>query len=108
MIILIYIGVGFGSYLQSFSDRLGRLPFFTNSILCQNIFGVLSALSWNFPIFAITRFRYGVAMGAFTPLASAYITEMVPESHRASELANTRYYWAYGSITTCVLAWIIG
>ncbi len=101
----VYIGVALGAYFQSFSDRYGRLPFFNFSIILQNIFGLLSIVSWSFESFSVFRIIYGFGMGVFVPLASSYITEVAPTQMRGIMLTNTRYWWSFGCIGTTILAW---
>ena len=55
---LINIGFPLGSFLQTYSDKYGRKPFITLDASLLVIFGILSVISWNFPIFIFFRFIY--------------------------------------------------
>lgn len=105
LITWVYIGVGTGSYIQSFSDHYGRQIFITWNIVIQCIFGLLSCISWNFSSFLVFRFFYGVAMGICFPLSGTYITEITPSTERVNLLIRTRYFFSSGAIVTCFLAW---
>lgn len=74
LIVLVYAGVGLGSYIQSFSDKYGRKIFITWDIIIQAIFGLFSCICWNYSSFLFARFCYGVAMGICFPLSGSYIT----------------------------------
>lgn len=107
LITFVYLGVGLGSYIQSFSDRYGRKIFITWDIILQSIFGLLSCICWNYSSFLLVRFFYGVALGICFPLSGSYISEITPPEGRVKLLIYTRYFFSGGALFTCALGWYL-
>ena len=103
----VYLGVGLGSYLQSYSDIYGRKIFITWDIILQSVFGLFSCICWNFESFLFARFFYGVAMGICFPLSGSYLSQISPHEERVKLLISTRYYFSGGALLTCGLAWYL-
>ena len=93
---IITIGTPIGSILQGYSDQIGRSPFVLLNAAISLIFGLLTAISWSFPVFVISRFFIAVAIGIFLPLIGCYTAEIAPDHARPSLLSNTYMLWAGG------------
>jgi MFS family permease len=102
----VYLGVAIGSYLQVYSDKYGRNAFIEWDAALQTVFGLLSCFCWNYDVFLLARFFYGIGIGICLPLSASYITEISPSAMRATLLAKSRVYWSGGCLITCFLGWI--
>jgi putative MFS transporter len=80
LITLVYIGVSLGSYLQSFSDDIGRSVFIKWNGILQLIFGILSCVATNMTYFIVFRFIYGIGIGIVIPLSATYMSEIAPST----------------------------
>jgi putative MFS transporter len=105
-----FIGMAIGSAGAGWlSDRFGRRPIFTMSMLLWGIASLLTALTWNYDSLLACRFLTGVGMGAELPCAIALITEFLPARRRgvylglAQVLAISSFLISGG--VTLVLNW---
>lgn len=71
---MIYLGVGIGSFLQSWADEYGRLQFIKWNAILQTIFGLLSCMATNIHWFTAFRFAYGIGIGIVLPISGTYIS----------------------------------
>ncbi len=69
-----YIGVSLGSYIQSYSDNIGRSVFIKWNAILQLVFGLLSCVATSMNSFIIFRFFYGVGIGIVLPLSATYMS----------------------------------
>ena len=105
IITVVYMGVATGSYLQAYSDTIGRYRFITLDAVVQTLFGLLSCVCWNYESFLLVRFFYGIGIGICLPLSGSYIAEVSPAYMRATLMARSRVYWSGGCLTSCILGW---
>ena len=104
---MVYVGVSLGSYIQSFSDDIGRSVFIRWNGVLQIIFGLASCFTTSMTYFIIFRFIYGIGIGIVIPLSATYMSEITPNQERSSILTKSRVYWASGCLFTFILAWYL-
>lgn len=107
LITIIYLGVAAGAYLETFSDKYGRYRFVIIDAILQLFFGLASALCSSFYTFLFCRFFYGVSIGLIVPIAMSFLTEITPNEQRCQTLLIGNVVWAVGSLTTCLLSWLL-
>ncbi len=71
---MIYLGVGVGSFVQSWADEFGRLQFIKWNAILQTIFGLLSCVATDITWFIWFRFAYGIGIGIVLPISGTYIS----------------------------------
>jgi sugar porter (SP) family MFS transporter len=74
-------GAAVGGFL---GDRLGRRPTMLLTALAYGMFGVATGLSDNAPVFVISRFFVGAAVGVSSLLTPLYIAELAPKDIRGA------------------------
>ena len=94
-----------GSFLQGFSDNHGRKLFILIDAMLLLTFGLFSVVSWNFPIFVVSRFFYEVGIGMSLPLVTAYTSEVTPSEWRAPFLGRLWIIWVSGYFVSCFLGY---
>ena len=102
---LIGFGMVLGSFLQSYSDNIGRKPFMLIDAIILFVFGLLSTISWNLNSFVIIRFCYGIGIGMCLPLTSTYSSEVTPSAKRGNLLGMLWNAWVVGQLLTCLLCY---
>lgn len=86
-----FIGMAIGSAGAGWlSDRFGRRPIFTMSMLLWGIGSLLTALAWNYDSLLGCRFLTGIGMGAELPCAVALISEFLPARRRGAYLGSAQ------------------
>ena len=95
---IINSGILVGSVLVGFSDKVGRSPIILVNAIMTLVFGLLTAISWNFYVFVATRFCIAIGVGMFLPLIGAYTAEIAPTEERGTLLSNIYVLWAGGYI----------
>ncbi|QYB04249.1 MFS transporter [Rhodococcus sp. USK10] len=82
-----FIGMAIGSIGGGWlSDRFGRRPVFTASMLVWGTASLLTAFSWDFSSLLGFRFLTGIGMGAELPCAIALLSEFLPAARRGKYL----------------------
>jgi putative MFS transporter len=104
---MIYLGVGVGSFVQSWADEYGRLEFIKWNAILQTIFGLLSCMATNINWFIGFRFAYGIGIGIVLPISGTYISEISPTEFRAMLVAKSRIYWSLGCLFTFLFGWYL-
>lgn len=104
---MIYVGVGVGSFIQSWADEYGRLQFIKWNAILQTIFGVLSFLSASMTAFIFFRFAYGIGIGIVLPISGTYISEITPSTERAILVIRSRIWWSVGCLFTFIFGWYL-
>lgn len=107
LITMVYIGVGLGSYLQTYSDVYGRYKVLLIDAIIACVFGLVSVFSMGFNFFLFARFFYGIGIGMALPLTATYMTEIVPGSKRAFIMSVSRVYWSGGCVFACLIGWLL-
>lgn len=79
---MIYVGVGVGSFVQSWADEYGRLAFIKWNAVLQTVFGLLSCMSTSIGYFIFFRFVYGIGIGIVLPISATYISEITTTESR--------------------------
>jgi MFS family permease len=75
---LMNLGMPLGTLIQGYSDKYGRAPFIFLDAVVLFIFGLISAVAWDFPSFVVARFFYEIGIGICLPLTACYTAEISP------------------------------
>jgi MFS family permease len=102
------IGAVAGALIFGYStDRLGRKRLFTITLLLYLVATALTALSWNFPSYALFRGLTGAGIGGEYSAINSAIDELIPARVRGRvDLIINASFWigaALGSAATIVL-----
>lgn len=104
---LFFFGMLIGAGLFGrLADRYGRRRILIITVLCDAIFGLLSAFSPSFTILLALRFLTGLAVGGTLPVDYAMMSEFLPAKNRGRWLVMLEGFWAIGMIAVSVAAWI--
>ena len=103
---IINVGVLLGPLVIGYSDKIGRSPILLINAVMTLVFGLLSAISWNYPVFVITRFFISIGIGTILPLLGTYTAEIAPAHARGHFLSSIYVLWPIGYILSIVLAYI--
>jgi MFS transporter, putative metabolite:H+ symporter len=101
------IGMPLGSILQSLSDTFGRKVFIFIDLLIVTIFGLLSAIAWDFTSLVIFRFFYSIGVGILFPLFSCYATEVSPNSKKGTLVTALWIIFVGGYLLCCLLGYFL-
>jgi MFS transporter, putative metabolite:H+ symporter len=86
-----FLGMFLGSAaLGRLADRIGRRRAFLFNLIWFSVWTLIGAFSPNPWFLVVTRFLAGVGVGAEYPVADAYLSDVLPKSHRGRLAA-----WAY-------------
>jgi MFS transporter, putative metabolite:H+ symporter len=86
-----FLGMFIGSAaLGRLADRIGRRRAFLFNLIWFSVWTLIGAFSPNPWFLVVTRFLAGVGVGAEYPVADAYLSDVLPKSHRGRLAA-----WAY-------------
>jgi putative MFS transporter len=86
-----FVGMFIGSAaLGGLADRIGRRRAFLFNLIWFSLWTLIGAFSPTPWFLVITRFLAGVGVGAEYPVADAYLSDVLPKSHRGRLAA-----WAY-------------
>ncbi|KAI1886345.1 hypothetical protein AGOR_G00213040 [Albula goreensis] len=101
---IFFIGVMIGAMMfGSLSDRFGRRPVLMMSYISGMIFGLASAFSTSFVMFAIMRFFTGFGITGISIVSTVLSVEWVDIEHRKLVGVIDSLAWTFGSL---MLAWI--
>ncbi|WP_406633197.1 MFS transporter [Amycolatopsis sp. WGS_07] len=88
---LAFVGMALGSAGAGWlSDRFGRRPIFTMSMLLWGLASLLTAFAFNYESLLACRFLTGIGMGAELPCAVALISEYLPARRRGAYLGSAQ------------------
>lgn len=89
------------------TDRLGRRKLFLVTLAVYSLATAATALSWNFPSFAIFRFVTGLGIGGEYAAINSAVDELIPGKVRGTvDLIVNATFWvgaAFGSVASLVL-----
>ena len=86
-----FVGMFIGAIvLGRLADRVGRRTAFLLNLGIYSVFTLAGAFSVNAPMLIASRFLAGIGIGAELTLVDAYLSELLPASHRGRYTA-----WAY-------------
>jgi MFS transporter, putative metabolite:H+ symporter len=88
------------------ADRIGRRNVLIVSVLCDAVFGLLSAFAPNMTILLILRFFTGAAVGGTLPVDYAMMAEFLPTANRGRWLVGLEAFWAVGTLALALVSWL--
>ncbi len=102
------LGAAFGALIASFiTDKLGRKFLLITDIVIYVIGALLSALTINVLMLMIARTFIGIAIGADSAVATAYIAEFAPRKHRGKLGIMQQYMIVIGIFMSFVVAMLV-
>lgn len=103
-----FIGTLIGALLIGrLADMLGRRTMYMLDILMFIVFSLMSAVSWNYEVLAVSRFLLGFAIGADQALSFAIIAEFAPKKSRGKLNGSTWILWTIGSLVTYMISYYL-
>ncbi|MEA5456301.1 MFS transporter [Sinomonas sp. JGH33] len=86
-----FVGMAIGSIVAGWlSDRFGRRPIFTLSMLLWGLATLFTAFSWDYSSLLAGRFITGIGMAAELPCAMALASEYLPAKRRGPYLGSAQ------------------
>ena len=105
MITMSMLGMTVGSSIWGrLSDKIGRKPSFTYTLLIAFLFGSACAFSNSFTLLCISLFGMGTGVGGNLPVDGALFLEFMPPE-RQGLLTLLSIFWPVGSVISSCLAW---
>ena len=102
------LGAAAGALLAGpLSDRLGRKKLLIADALIYSIGALLSAFSWHVAVLLSARTLIGVAIGADSAIATAYIAEYAPRERRGSLAMLQQWMITVGILVSYLVALFI-
>jgi SP family arabinose:H+ symporter-like MFS transporter len=102
------IGAAVGALAAGpFTDRFGRKSLLIIDALIYAIGAILSAVTVNDIMLLISRTLIGLAVGADSAIATAYIAEFAPRSRRGSLMIMQQWMITVGILVSYVIALIV-
>ncbi|MFC4139405.1 MULTISPECIES: MFS transporter [unclassified Microbacterium] len=98
------IGAGVGGLL---ADRYGRRQVFAITLLVYGIATGASALAAGVTGLLILRFVVGLGLGAELPVASTYVSELVPARIRGRLIVVLEAFWAVGWTAAALIGFFV-
>jgi MFS transporter, putative metabolite:H+ symporter len=89
------------------SDRLGRKPVFTLTLLVYSIFNGLSAAATGVGLLMALRFLAGLGLGGELPVAATLVSELMPARRRGMMVVLLESFWAYGSVAAALIGFLV-
>jgi len=100
-----FIGMLIGSVIAGhFSDKYGRKPTFTFSIIALLAVWLFSIWITSFWLLTITRFLVGLATGILMPVTITICTEITPVDKRGKVILIVDGFFCIGMIATCLIS----
>ncbi|XP_069092762.1 solute carrier family 22 member 7-like [Pleurodeles waltl] len=104
----LFIGVMMGSILIGYlSDRYGRRMMLLVTCVFTLLFGMASAASVNYPMFAVFWALYGLSVSGFSLITTALGLEWVNKKHRTFSGSWMTIYWSIGLMLLSLVAYLI-
>lgn len=100
-----YLGQLVGAVLASaFAERYGRKALFVAAVFTFGLFGLGTALSWNFESLLVFRVLQGLGLGAEIPIASALFSELIGTRNRGRIYLNYQNLFGWGAFLAPLIA----
>ncbi|XP_037118867.1 solute carrier family 22 member 7-like [Syngnathus acus] len=93
--------------LGTLSDRLGRKPALLVSYVTTVVFGLASALSSNFPMFAVMRFFTGFGSSGLIMITMVLCLEWTDHRHRWTVAIFLGLDWCLNTMTFAAVAYFV-
>ena len=78
-----YVGMFFGAMVCGYlADKFGRKPILIAAMLIWGVSGIVFAFSWSLNVLFISRFIFGIGLGAQVPVGTSLLSEIVPSRLR--------------------------
>ena len=104
---LFFLGMFVGAFgFGRIADRIGRRNILLLTVLMDAVFGMASVFAQDFTMLLVLRFLTGVAVGGTLPVDYAMMAEFLPPKNRGRWLVWLEGFWAVGTITVALTAWI--
>ncbi|KAJ8361580.1 hypothetical protein SKAU_G00181050 [Synaphobranchus kaupii] len=105
---IFFVGVMIGAVVfGSLSDRYGRKSMLLVSYLSGMVFGLASAFSSSFLMFAIMRFFTGFGFTGITIISNVLSLEWVDIEHRKLAGVISSFSWTFGSLILSGIAYFV-
>jgi len=85
------------------SDRVGRRPVFTTTLLIYSVATALSAFSRTWTDLAILRLIAGLGLGGELPVVAAYVSESSAPEERGRNVVLLESFWSLGAIAAAAV-----
>lgn len=102
------LGAAAGAFLAGpLTDRFGRKSLLIADAGIYAVGAILSAIAWNAGVLMFARTLIGLAVGADSAIATAYISEYAPQKRRGSLAMLQQWMITVGILISFLIAWII-
>ena len=101
------VGTIIGALLASLADRFGRKRIFQWALLWFSLLSLACAFAWNVQSLMSFRFLMGFGLGAELPVIAAYMSELLPASHRGRIAGLLNSFWPLGAIAAALIALLV-
>jgi MFS transporter, SP family, arabinose:H+ symporter len=102
------VGAAVGAFFAgSLTDRFGRKTLLIADALIYAIGAILSAVSWDATVLLFARTLIGLAIGADSAIATAYIAEYAPSRRRGSLVILQQWMITIGIFSAYLVALVI-
>jgi SP family galactose:H+ symporter-like MFS transporter len=98
------VGAAVGGYL---GDRFGRKPLQIANAVLFGVFAVLTGLATTTPLFLISRFMVGFAVGVTSMITPLYIAEISPPANRGALVQLNQIMICVGVAVAYAVAWFL-
>lgn len=104
---IFFLGVLVGAYVAGqLSDIIGRKPVFLGSLIGEAIFGILTAVSWNYASFIVFWFFVGMFENGINIVMYVHLLEMFAPNKRTVAGAIDNVFWGFGVVLLAPIAYI--
>ncbi len=102
------VGAAIGAFSAGWlTDRFGRKALLVTDAAVYAAGAVLSAVTWNVGVLLFARTLIGLAIGADSAIATAYISEYAPSNRRGGLAMLQQWMITIGILGSYLIAWII-
>ncbi|XP_015217889.2 solute carrier family 22 member 7-like [Lepisosteus oculatus] len=103
-----FVGVTLGAVIFGFlSDKFGRKPILLVSFVASAVFGIISAFSVSYVMFAVTRTLCGISLTGMSIISIALSVEWTDVEHRTFTGTINGLSWTVGNMLLALLAYFI-